>query len=272
MRKSRSNTDSVYGNLLVGNRRPFPWPFDPIQERSMTLRLRAGDETYTDDGTTLVSSDGDVVQMWRNMLNTAERFRQATAGSKPTYKVNILNGHAVLRFDGGDFLDHNNSDHFFGSWENTIICVCSVNTGAADYIFSGSGGEGGPAFISKFNPGSGVKDFEYFMNSVLPERQTFAATASGFHILTVTRPEGAFQHRLFYDGLLVATGTNDNSGTGNWISKYLARIGRFASGGSGGVTLDIAEIRHFTSVLPAHKLNDQHLDLSRYYDLPVSLA
>lgn len=264
MRKSRSPNFSVYGNQRVGNRRTFPWPFEPIQERSLSLWLRAGDEMYTDDSTTLVSSDGQAVQMWRNIKNTAERYRQATAGNKPTYKTNIVNGHPVLRFDGGDFLARNNSDHFFGGAANTMIMVVS-DSSTTGYIWNGNGTEGGPSFIT----GSLSREFEYFTHSS-GERQTFATTASGFHILTVVRPEGAGEHRLHYDGQLVATGTNVNNGNGNWAGLLLDRIG-WRSGGASGITGDIAEMMHFTRVLPVERLNDFHRYLGLYYAIPVVL-
>lgn len=243
--------------------------FSPTDEASLAFWLRPGDEMYTDDGTTLVSSDGDAVQQWRNKLNTAERFRQTTAGSKPTHKINILNGHPALRFDGNDFLDHFNSDHFFGGTANTLIAVVSASS-TSDYIISGSGGEGGPAFITGFDPGSGVKEFEYF-NQASGERQTFAATATGAHILTITRPEGAGTHKLYYDGAAGPTGSNVNSGGSNWASKILSRIGRFATGTSGGVTLDLFDIIQCTTVLSDSRLNDFHSFFGDYYDLPVTL-
>ena len=238
---------------------------DPSSEASTTLWLRAGDETYTDDGTTLVSSDGQAVQMIRNKLNTAERWRQTTAGSKPTHKTGILNSKPVWRFDGNDFLDHNNSDHFFGGSANTMIAVVSASS-TTEYILSGSGGERGPAFITSFSS----KEFEYFTHSS-GERQTFAATASGFHILTVTRPEGVGSHKLYFDGALVATGTNVNNANGNWSGKFLSRIGRDAGAGSGGITADLAEVIQCTTVLSNARLNDMHTYLNGRYGIAITL-
>lgn len=244
--------------------------FDPSQEASTALWLRAGDETYTDDGTTLVSSDGQAIQMVRNKLNTAERWRQTTAGSKPTHKVNIKNGHPVWRFDGNDFLDHNNSDHFFGGTANTLMVVVSASS-TIDYIISGSGTEGGPAIITGFTPSGGSpQEFEYFMRQT-SERKSFAETSTGFHILTVTRPEGPGTHKLYRDGALVNSGTNFNSGEDNWTSKILARIGRFATGSSGGITADLGEIIQCNSVLSDSRLNDFHTYAGDYWDIPVTL-
>jgi len=244
--------------------------FDPSQEASTALWLRAGDEAYTDDGTTPASTDGDAIQMVRNKLNTAERWRQTIAGSKPTHKVGIQNGRPVWRFDGDDFLDHNNTDHFFGGTANTLMVVVSASS-TVDYILSGSTSEGGPAIITGFTPSGGSpQEFEYFTQQS-GERKSFAQTATGFHILTVTRPEGVGTHKLYFDGALVNSGTNFNSANDNWSSHILARIGRFITGSSGGITADLCEVVQCTTVLSDSRLNDMHLYAGNYWGISVTL-
>lgn len=51
-------------------------------------------------------NDGDAVGTATNW-GTGGNFSQATAGKKPTFKTNILNGLPVYRFDGGDCLVSN---------------------------------------------------------------------------------------------------------------------------------------------------------------------
>lgn len=67
------------------------------------IKLDADNNVYTDNGTTL-ATDGQLVQQITDSIS-GKIFRQTTAGNKPTLKTNILNGHAVLRFDGGDYMD-----------------------------------------------------------------------------------------------------------------------------------------------------------------------
>lgn len=46
------------------------------------------------------TSDGDAVAAWKDQSATAVNAVQATAGNKPLYKTNILNGKPVVRFNG----------------------------------------------------------------------------------------------------------------------------------------------------------------------------
>jgi len=51
--------------------------------------------------------DGDAVSSWPDLSANGYHATQTDAAKKPTYKTNILNGKAVVRFDGGDFLASN---------------------------------------------------------------------------------------------------------------------------------------------------------------------
>jgi len=48
--------------------------------------------------------DNDPVGTWPDQSGNSYDLVQAVGGNKPTYKINILNGHPVVRFDGGDWL------------------------------------------------------------------------------------------------------------------------------------------------------------------------
>lgn len=63
---------------------------------------------YQDSGLTTPSlTDGDPTGGNTNQGTDAHSIIQATAGAKPTLKLNILNGKPVWRLDGGDFLQGN---------------------------------------------------------------------------------------------------------------------------------------------------------------------
>lgn len=51
--------------------------------------------------------DGSAVSFWNNMANTTESVSQSVPENSPTLVKNVseLNNHAVLRFDGNDYLD-----------------------------------------------------------------------------------------------------------------------------------------------------------------------
>lgn len=73
-----------------------------------TAWVRADEEVYTDAGVTL-ATNGQSVQQWNTKNGvTAAKATQSTAGNKPTYQTNIINGNPVIRFSFDDFLDFGN--------------------------------------------------------------------------------------------------------------------------------------------------------------------
>lgn len=72
-------------------------PFSPL--------LVGGLVAWWDADAITGKSDGDAISQWDDSSGNARHGTQGTAGSRPTYKTNILNGLPVVRFDGGDVLD-----------------------------------------------------------------------------------------------------------------------------------------------------------------------
>lgn len=69
-------------------------PWTPARLPGLVLWLDAGRITG------LV--DGDPVATWSDLSGLGNHATQATASKRPTYKVNIVNGRPVVRFDGVD--------------------------------------------------------------------------------------------------------------------------------------------------------------------------
>jgi len=78
--------------------------------RSVSANLRytpdktPGLQLWLDAAAITGLADGDAVSSWPDLSANGYHATQADAAKKPTYKTNILNGKAVVRFDGGDFL------------------------------------------------------------------------------------------------------------------------------------------------------------------------
>lgn len=68
--------------------------------------------------------DGSAVSIWYNMANTAESVTQPVTDNCPTLvkDVSELNNHAVLRFDGTDYLDGGNILNV-GKVGQTVFCL-----------------------------------------------------------------------------------------------------------------------------------------------------
>jgi hypothetical protein len=82
--------------------------------------------------------DGDAVAAWSDISGNGWSATQSTAGSRPTYKTNILNGQPVVRFDGGDHLDfNNNATPLFsaaGEWTLFVVHKISTTTGTSGIL------------------------------------------------------------------------------------------------------------------------------------------
>jgi hypothetical protein len=74
-------------------------------------------------------SDNDPVATWTDSSGSGNDFAQATSGFRPTYKTGILNGKAVVRFDGSDdVLTH----AALGLSAATVFVVFTAND--SDYV------------------------------------------------------------------------------------------------------------------------------------------
>lgn len=209
-------------------------------------------------------NDDDPVVSWLDSSSAAKHYGQASAGNRPTYKTNIVNGLPVVRFATDDSLVQD-PDARTLAVANTLIIVCSPSTSTDDYILGGSGTEGVPAIISGFSS----KAFEYY-NSVsgTGERETFQASASGFHILTVTRTDDTGNVVGYYDGTQVfSTGVNTSR---DWDGLFIQEIGANGNAsGSDPFNGDIAEIIHYASVLSGGDLTTVHNYLGSKYAITV---
>jgi len=168
------------------------------------------------DADRISGNDSDPVVDWLDLSGNNKHYGQDTSANQPTLKKNIVNGHAVVRFATNDFLTQD-PNPCPATTANTLIIVCTPSSTASTYILGGDGGEGTPAIISGFSSTA----FEYYNFS--SERATFASSASGFHILAITRTDDTGNFKLFYDGTeVVSTAVNT---TNDWNGRSWQEIG-----------------------------------------------
>lgn len=182
--------------------------------------------------------DGDPVVDAFDISPAGRHYGQNTVARQPTLKVGLYNGHNGIRFGANKCLVPDPTAKVYGP-DNTLIVVCTPSS-AAEYIIRGSGGQGGPAFLSGFSSIA----YEYFMIAG-GERQTFAASASGAHILTVGRTDGVGTYEWYFDGVSVNTASNINNGNNNWNTKNCPAIGALTIGTS-VYDGDILRIIHYS--------------------------
>lgn len=169
-------------------------------------------------------SDSDPLVQLPDVAGGGFHFGQATGANQPLLRTAFYNGHNAVEFAAGKFLVPDPSA-FQLSLANTLICVCTPGTVAA-YILRGDGGQGGPAFITGFNPGSGVKDFEYFFTSTAGhERATFAASASGLCALTVCKTDDTGNYTGYLNDNPTPVFSNAIHTGDDWDPRAINRIG-----------------------------------------------
>ena len=201
-------------------------------------------------------NDGDAVTDWLDISGAAKHYGQNTTSEKPVLKKNIVNGHAVVRFTTDDRLAPDPNGRTL-STANTMVLVGTPTTTSSSYIFAGDQSQGIPAFISGFSS----KSFEYFNPG--SERATFAASTSGFHILTVTRTDDTGNAVGYLDGTQVFSIAVSTSS--DWAIATIVQIGSF--GGINFYSGDIAEILHWPSVLSGADLTSLHSYLKTKYGI-----
>lgn len=100
------------------------------------LWLDASDATtlFTDvAGTTPVTADGDRINCWKDKSANAKDFTASNGAYRPTYKVNIINGKSVARFDGGD--EHVRNGVINGGSNLTMFIVAKPTTNTPIALF-----------------------------------------------------------------------------------------------------------------------------------------
>jgi len=101
----------------------------------------------------LVLANNDPVTTWSDSSGLGNHVTQSSAGAKPTYKTNILNGLPVVRGDGGDHLAH--TGVVTSSVQHTMMIVLKLSgTNTTVPFYNGDSSGNGYGF---FQDGSGAR-------------------------------------------------------------------------------------------------------------------
>lgn len=196
-------------------------------------------------------SDGNPVSMWPDSSGNAQHISQVTASAKPVYKINILNGKPVVRFDGvDDFLSKDSGfSAFSGGAAYTAFIVYKITNSANDQ-FSWN-------IPSEVNQGSRLQQSAGVLYSTPVNGNSaygsYAFTnTSSFHIFCDiydgSKPTAATKLRHFKNGTqqsLTFFGTMP-SGLG---ASSSFRLGMRSDGGTSPFGGDIAEVLLYNKAL-----------------------
>ncbi len=153
------------GTLRLEGQTPAAW-YDAAN--SATLRQDAG-------GTTPVTAGGQPVGLWQDVSGNAVHAAQASAGNRPTYSENGLNGLPALEFNGSQWINSSFNPNYTvvpdmtmlmvyqkvsdtgsnglwghdnGGWDRLQLLNFPANPGAANGISTGSGTAATPGVVT----------------------------------------------------------------------------------------------------------------------------
>lgn len=209
-----------------------------------------------DQGTLLQASGGAAVTTDGDPVGYAPHhygggaFTQATAGLKLTYKTNIINGHPVLRCDGGDLLLA--TDLPVNDQQGTIFAVIKRNVTGAFEGFC-SVGDNGDALTILWGV-SGSPNTPWLIFNVGPVQAIGSGSSLGTTQHIVVWESNGSTWSLHVDGSSSSyTGANN----GQWVADLTLHkwgIGGF-TGGASFFTGDIAGIWYSSTKLAANDLD-----------------
>lgn len=217
---------------IANARRKGVWVFGPPTTVAGLLRWYAADE--------MPLSDGAPVASWTDYSAQADHAIQPISSQQPIYKTAIVNGRAVVRFDGtDDFLQFAEILDTSGATAHFFVVAKSNATGNRGILSTRQSNTAGWSY--RYSAATGLL---YYHTGASPN---IAYTITDqFNVLEIQR-----------NGLNVTLGANGSLGTPTTISGYTVSgenrttIGSEASASTGAAYLagDIAEIVIYDHVL-----------------------
>jgi hypothetical protein len=178
-------------------------------------------------------ADGDVIGQWQDQSGNATHLAQVVAtANKPILKLNQINGHSAVRFDGDD--DYMTVSVTLNQPSTLYLVVCPQGHTVDDYL---TGGNGSARFdLQQANP---APQINIRVGNVLQ----FSGPAVGVWRLITVEFNGATSSGRLNNG----SKTTGNAGTNNSTAFVLG-----AKSGPGGYSkIDVAGCYVFGAILDA---------------------
>lgn len=215
---------------------------NPVDTVGLSLWLKA------DAITGLV--DNDPVATWNDSSGGANDATQGIASNRPIYKVNIVNGHPVVRFDAvNDGMSTPNA--VFGSAPMAVFAVMSFGLTATNRrAVQGLGGPGGNWFMRA----SSADAYQVFNGAAI----TDGAISAGAFVLYSFIINGVSGNDFYINGSLIGSNVQNSNFPG-----------RIALGISGDINTepancDITEVMAYTANKAATRLAIENYLRTKY--------
>lgn len=145
----------------------------------------------SDDAADFTFSSGTLVSQWNDRSGNGRHFTQGTASRQPS-RNGSQNSRTTVVNDGSN--DAMQTASLVGGSSFTWHVVCPPSSGTQDYLLLHEG-SGQMAIISKYDPGSGVKSYEFY-GSTGGRCTIGAGSETGWHVITVRRNGTAIDTRI----------------------------------------------------------------------------
>jgi hypothetical protein len=231
------------------------------------LWLKADKSVYSNAGTTL-AVDASTVQQWNDVSGNSNNVSQGTAGNRPIYKVNQVNGKPALQFTGDMYLAPGalgiagtGGFTYFIVLEPTSYTSGATSDGSGDYILDRTTGTNELTSLkvtntSKFgfqkrdNVGGGLGG---------PETTTSINTAA-YQLVDYMR-ERAVSYRIYLNGTMEASSADADAD----LTPPATQIGRHATTAGQGLHGFMAELAIYgTSLNTAQRIIVENYLASKY--------
>ncbi len=224
----------------------------------------AGDFGAFSDAGATAANNGDQIRQWNDLSGNSFNTDQATLNQRPRYVQNILNGHAIMRFDGvNDYLDIPGVTVSPTATSYTLFTVHRVETVGFHALLSQQNGAGTGRNILMQDSACNGANHRMGTNFGGADSCGFTnVTTSTWYITTTisNMTNVSFYLNGNFDG--TSTPTIENA-TGSW------RIGATKTG-AGPLDGDIAEIIAYNTDFGAADRRRIECYLSTRYGIAVS--
>lgn len=189
--------------------------------------------------------DGEAVMQWNDQSTIVNNASQGTAGNRPVFRTNIINGNPVLRFAGNQFVDAASAPGIVTSNSFSFFLVFKPSS----FTAGGTGDGSGTYIIDRTTPNNPLTSFKivntdkyHFQKrndagGVTGPISTVAANTTSFIIADYFRN---FNTALGL-GLNGANPVTSGDDAGNLTADPI-RVGRHSTTAGGGLTGDLAEV------------------------------
>jgi hypothetical protein len=206
-------------------------------------------------------TDGQVVATWPDLSGSGNPATQATAALQPKYYKNVLNGQAVVRFDGvDDWMYLNENMITAGSFTMFVIGKFDRSTGNDMYLVGGQPSTGGDGRL---------RIASYLSQNRLSVRVGNAADL----FITNVGDRTTYPHVFALNSAVTAwvDGTNKgNAANTSTLNPSAFNLGSYGRGNKGWLEGYIAEVVLYNRVLTEQECNQVGFYLANKYNLATT--